>query len=520
MQIIHFYHTTAPYGFLGNFYRSPMILDGKLWPTAEHYYQAQKFPHDPAKQEAIRLTPRPGDAKRLAWESAAGFRPDWDAIRGDVMLRANRAKYQQNPDLAAQMLATGRTPIAEHVKADPYWDDQLDGSGQNRLGEILMQIRAELAAEEQALGRSANRAIFEWLMQTGKVKAQRGPVFDTTPARHTGLRWPRVEGMMVGLAIGDALGKGSESKRPAVRRAGFGEIRDYLPSPLAGGQRVGLPSDDTQLAAWMLEQINRDGGLVPDHLARIYASRRIYGIGSTVKEFIGRFRERGLPWQECGPASAGNGALMRIAPVLIPHLRTPSSELWSDTLLAAMVTHNDSASNAACVAFVALLWDLLGMTESPAPYWWLERFVEVARQVETETAYTPRKSELAHEQSTLSDFAERHLSDAWARGLDTRAACETWHSGAFLLETLPSALYILMRHGHEAEEAIVRAVNDTRDNDTVAAIVGAAVGALHGVEALPQRWRDGLLGRTQEDDDGALFALLANAKTLWFDGGS
>jgi ADP-ribosylglycohydrolase len=45
---------------------------------------------------------------------------------------------------------------------------------------------------------------------------------------------------------------------------------------------------------------------------------------------------------------------------------------------------------------------------------------------------------------------------------------------------MPSVIYLLMRHGHEPKEAIVRAVNDTKDNHTVASIVGAAVGALHG----------------------------------------
>jgi len=73
-------------------------------------------------------------------------------------------------------------------------------------------------------------------------------------------------------------------------------------------------------------------------------------------------------------------------------------------------------------------------------------------------------------------------------------------------------LYILMRHGHEPEEAIVRAVNDTYDNDTVGAIVGAAVGALHGRDALPQRWRDGLLGRTRGADDGKVFELIEEAR--------
>ncbi|HXH25319.1 MAG TPA: ADP-ribosylglycohydrolase family protein [Vicinamibacterales bacterium] len=53
-----------------------------------------------------------------------------------------------------------------------------------------------------------------------------------------------------------------------------------------------------------------------------------------------------------------------------------------------------------------------------------------------------------------------------------------FQSRAYLVETVPCAVYILMRYGQDPEEAIVRAVNDTVDNDTTAAIVGAAVGAL------------------------------------------
>lgn len=69
-----------------------------------------------------------------------------------------------------------------------------------------------------------------------------------------------------------------------------------------------------------------------------------------------------------------------------------------------------------------------------------------------------------------------------------------------------------MRHGDAPEEAILRAVNDTQDNDSIAAIVGAAVGALHGRSGLPERWITGLLGRTREDDDGRVFTILAQAK--------
>ena len=57
----------------------------------------------------------------------------------------------------------------------------------------------------------------------------------------------------------------------------------------------------------------------------------------------------------------------------------------------------------------------------------------------------------------------------------------------------------------------MRAVNDTCDNDTIAAIVGAAVGALHGARTLPASWRAGLLGRTGASDDGVVFRLIEAA---------
>ena len=58
---------------------------------------------------------------------------------------------------------------------------------------------------------------------------------------------------------------------------------------------------------------------------------------------------------------------------------------------------------------------------------------------------------------------------------------------------------------------IIRAVNDTWDNDTIGAIVGAVVGALHGQAALPERWKAGLLGRTSAADDGQILRLLERA---------
>jgi len=56
---------------------------------------------------------------------------------------------------------------------------------------------------------------------------------------------------------------------------------------------------------------------------------------------------------------------MRIASMVIPHLQAGGTDLWVDTALSAMMTHNDTASIAACLSFVAMLWELLDMQAPP-----------------------------------------------------------------------------------------------------------------------------------------------------------
>ena len=207
----------------------------------------------------------------------------------------------------------------------------------------------------------SNRQTLDDLFEHGKIDLRRGAWFDTSPGpMPAGFDFDRVEGMMLGLAIGDSLGNTTEGMLPGARQERLGEIRDYLPNNRESGKVVGLPSDDTQLAFWTLEQMILDRGFNPNHVARRFCSGRIFGIGRTVREFIANYQS-GKPWYECGPKSAGNGALMRIAPMLIPHLKTPSLDLWVDTALSAMITHNDSGSIASCVSFVNMLWQLFKM---------------------------------------------------------------------------------------------------------------------------------------------------------------
>jgi len=319
---------------------------------------------------------------------------------------------------------------------------------------------------------------------------------------------------MLGLAIGDSLGNTSESLNPDRRKALFGEITDYLANRHGGDDR-GYPSDDSQLAFWTLEQLIADRGLVPESLARRFTRGRIFGMGQTVAEFLRRMND-GAPWQQCGPESPGNGALMRIAPVLFPHLRTGGRQLWADTTMAAMMTHNDLASTASCLTFVTMLWELLDMRSPPRRDWWLNRFVELMPDLEGEGRYAPRGGRFMDYAGPLWRYTQERIRWAEAEEVPTVDACNAWHSGAYLLETVPSVLLILTRYADNPEGAIIRAVNDTRDNDSVAAIVGAAVGALHGSSALPYRWRQGLSGRTAEADDGRMFELLAEARTVFW----
>jgi ADP-ribosylglycohydrolase len=360
-----------------------------------------------------------------------------------------------------------------------------------------------------------NREFFNQLIEKNAIRIKRGAIFDSNlPPKSMDFDFGRIEGMLLGVAIGDSLGVTSEGMLVSDRNWRYGEIRDYIPNRCVD-KAIGFPSDDTQLTFWTLEQMVADGGFVPDHIAKRFLNNRIFGLGSSVREFLQNYCS-GSPWHRSGPQSAGNGALMRISPVLIPYLKTGGTDIWVDTALCAMMTHNDNCSISACIAFVAMLWELLDMDASPDPHWWLERYVEVAKDLEDGTVYAPRGGKFTEYSGPAWQFVQERVLWASEQNPPAVEACNAWYSGAFLLETLPSVIYILMRHGHDPEEAIVRAVNDTKDNDTIAAIVGAAAGALHGKKAIPKRWIENLSGRTTNSDDGRIFELIEEAKEAFW----
>lgn len=140
--MIYFYKTKEEWGFCSNFARYPVYLDGKNWPTAEHYFQAMK--HEGTNiEDTIRAAETPKEAASLG-RNIPMVRTDWDSIRLMHMFRVVRAKFEQHPDIRDKLISTGSEELAEHASVDKFWADGGDGSGENWLGKILMMVRDDL----------------------------------------------------------------------------------------------------------------------------------------------------------------------------------------------------------------------------------------------------------------------------------------------------------------------------------------------------------------------------------------
>jgi len=152
-RILYFTRDRAAFRFLSHFWPSPIQLDDQNWPTVEHYYQAQKS-LDGRYRRAVFEAPTPEKAKRLSVSWFEGFgtepRPDWAAIKVDVMRRADEAKFRQNADLAALLLATGSAELIEDSPWDAFWGTGQDGAGLNWAGRVLMEVRDKLRAASGA----------------------------------------------------------------------------------------------------------------------------------------------------------------------------------------------------------------------------------------------------------------------------------------------------------------------------------------------------------------------------------
>jgi len=150
MNKILFYRTSEiPYGVFSNFdMKHPIELMGTLWPSTEHYFQAMKFRYtDEKHMDAILNSPTPKIAAAMGRDRSHPLRETWESEKYSVMWTAVHEKFNNYPELKRLLLETGDTEIVEHTSNDKIWADGGDGTGQNWLGKILMDIRDKFKKE-------------------------------------------------------------------------------------------------------------------------------------------------------------------------------------------------------------------------------------------------------------------------------------------------------------------------------------------------------------------------------------
>ena len=136
---------------LANFYipQKQLVIDGRAWRTTEHYYQAAKYQGMGDVSEQVRNLTAPEDVYTFAQNNKLENPSEWQAISRQVMLKAVRAKAQQDLHFRQKLLDTGQKWLFEDSPKDAFWGvggREADGGypGQNQLGALLMQVRDEV----------------------------------------------------------------------------------------------------------------------------------------------------------------------------------------------------------------------------------------------------------------------------------------------------------------------------------------------------------------------------------------
>jgi ADP-ribosylglycohydrolase len=278
----------------------------------------------------------------------------------------------------------------------------------------------------------------------------------------------RAGGAVVGSAVGDALGAPFEFGAAGVFSARFPEPGYGGEMCGGGGWEPGEATDDTQMAVCVAESLLERGGLdLPDVFARFqrWAAADPKDIGLQTEDVL----TNGLPWDRAADEhfrtnqrAAGNGALMRAATSGVYFaVRGRAATLGAGRRLAAL-THGDPAAWEGTAIFHELLRVALNGDDP------------IAAIPDTLTAVQP-------------DHRERYatvLAPNWRPEQATEFNGAVW-------PCLGSAVWAVRITG-SFEEAVRAAIDLGGDTDTVAAVIGALAGAVHGLGAVPTRWTEPL----------------------------
>jgi ADP-ribosyl-[dinitrogen reductase] hydrolase len=283
----------------------------------------------------------------------------------------------------------------------------------------------------------------------------------------------RLRGVLLGTALGDALGLPAEGMDARVIARRFGRIDRFR---LLG--HTGFVSDDTEQSALVAESLllhSEDPEACARQLAKALCGwfwRLPWGVGLATLRSCLRIT---FGLSITGVASAGNGAAMRAA-VLGVFFRDDSERRAVFGERLARVTHLDPRAVAGAL-FVA---EVAGRASS------------VVSGVARADLCRLDGGLLAEAVTTAIELAER--------GAPTAEAVKQLGNSGYVLHTVPFAVFCFVRYGDDVMQALTEAIGAGGDTDSIAAILGAWLGALHGEEGLPAdmlaRIHDGPFGPT------------------------
>jgi ADP-ribosyl-[dinitrogen reductase] hydrolase len=282
--------------------------------------------------------------------------------------------------------------------------------------------------------------------------------------------WPKLDaqssraralGCMLGLAVGDAVGAAAEFKS----RDSFPPLADLVgggPFNLAAGEWT----DDTTMALCLAESLLALGGLDQENLMERFqrwlehgentVPGRCFDIGVTTRAAIQRFMADGFPAAgSSAPDTAGNGSLVRLAPLAIFCLgQRELGEILAEK--QSYTTHAAKECIEACRLFMAQLLDALDGADKDA-------------------ATRPRVMNLAPKVLFINAGEWRSKSRAQIS------------SSSYVVNTLEAALWSVWQTDN-FRDAVLTAANLGDDADSVAAVAGQLAGAVYGATAIPAQW--------------------------------
>ena len=145
---LFFFSRSLYFSIFSNFHTDPLTVDGTIWQSGEHYYQAAKFADespwaDSETFKTLQTAPGPGAAKSIADAHIHSETPLPDDYRIRIMEKMLRVKFAPGTLMHRRLLQTGNLDLIHETQTDFFWGQNRSGKGQNHLGKLLMKIRQE-----------------------------------------------------------------------------------------------------------------------------------------------------------------------------------------------------------------------------------------------------------------------------------------------------------------------------------------------------------------------------------------